>query len=212
MINITTGIETLRKMGFVINSLAHLGANQAQGREEYRKNGINKLLWVEALPHLVNSLQVQLKNCDDIILQGVLSDKTGEIVEFNIASNNAMSSSIFEFNKHSMMYPSIKMTDSVTLTTTTFDDLIEKNNVVFDYDISVLDLQGAELKTLIGASHLLKRSKAIICEVSCIELYKDAPLEKDIDQFMSNNNFYKLMSAYTEYGWGESLYVKGNNV
>lgn len=201
-------LQTLENSGQKIRSLAHLGANHAQGRSEYIQNGIQKLLWVEALPDLVDDLRHRLSSTGDVILQGVLSNISDENVTFNVASNNGMSSSIFEFKDHVEKYPSIKMVKSVDLKTVTLDDLMKRHSLEFDYDMAVFDLQGAELKALQGARCLLDRVSAIACEVSCIELYKNAPLETDIDNFMSKNSFTKLMSAYTEYGWGETLYIK----
>lgn len=208
MLDMKIVLQTLENSGQKIRSLAHLGANHAQGRSEYIQNGIQKLLWVEALPDLVDDLRHRLSSTGDVILQGVLSNISDENVTFNVASNNGMSSSIFEFKDHVEKYPSIKMVKSVDLKTVTLDDLMKRHSLEFDYDMAVLDLQGAELKALQGARCLLDRVSAIACEVSCIELYKNAPLETDIDNFMSKNSFTKLMSAYTEYGWGETLYIK----
>lgn len=209
MLDINEVFKFLRSSDVKVQSLAHLGANQAQDRETYIKNGVSKILWIEALPTLVDFLNQKLRGTDDLVLQGVLSDVTGETVQFNVASNSGMSSSIFEFEEHTKQYPSIQMIGSLNLTTTTLEDLLTASSVVFDYDMAVLDLQGAELKALMGASSLIKRCSAVICEVSCIELYKGAPRESDIDSFMESNGFRKTMSSYTQYGWGEALYIKG---
>lgn len=198
----------LRKEGFEIKSLAHLGANYAQGRNLYIRNGIDKILWVEAIPSIVDALKQSLTNESDLILQGVLSNASGENVNFKIASNNAMSSSIYEFKHHIDQYPNIEMIGTISLTTTTLDDLMKENLATFDYDVAVLDLQGSDLNALRGASCLLQRSIAVAVEVSCIELYENAPLEAEVDAFMHEQGFCKEISAYTQYGWGEALYVK----
>lgn len=198
----------LRKEGFKIKSLAHLGANYAQGRNLYVSNGIDKILWVEAIPSIVDTLKQNLSNVSDLVLQGVLSKASGEKVNFKIASNNSMSSSIYEFKHHVDQYPNIEMIDKISLTTTTLDDLMKENSITFDYDVAVLDLQGSDLNALRGASCLLQRSIAVAVEVSCIELYENAPLEAEVDAFMHEQGFRKELSAYTQYGWGEALYVK----
>ena len=202
-------LRFLKDKNIFINSLAHLGANHAQGRQEYLDNGIEKILWVEAIPELANKLKFKLQNsAADLVLEGVLSDTTGDVVQFNIASNSSMSSSIFEFKEHTKMYPNISMMHKLRLTTTTLDDLLKSTNTNFDYDIAVLDLQGAEIKALKGASTLMKRVKAVVVEVSKIELYSNAPLEEEVDYFLLLNNFKKTLASYTEYGWGEALYIK----
>jgi FkbM family methyltransferase len=209
MLDIKQVLCFLKDKNIFINSLAHLGANHAQGRQEYLDNGIEKILWVEAIPELANKLKFKLQNSvTDLVLEGVLSDTTGDVVQFNVASNSSMSSSIFEFKEHTKMYPSISMMHKLRLTTTTFDDLLKNTNTNFDYDVAVLDLQGAEIKALKGANILMKRVKAVVVEVSKIELYSNAPLEEEVDYFLLLNNFKKSLASYTEYGWGEALYIK----
>lgn len=209
MLDMKDVFRLLRERMIPCSSIVHMGANFAQGRQVYVENGMRKILWIEAIPSIVEHLKMKLHNENDVVLQGCLSDKTGELVTFNVASNNKMSSSIFEFKEHQAKYPNIQMTEKIELLTTKIDDLLSLNNIKPEYDIAVLDLQGAEIKALKGAKNLLDSLKAVVCEVSTIELYKDAPLEYEVDTFMSNNGFTKLASAYTEYGWGETLYVKG---
>jgi FkbM family methyltransferase len=146
---------------------------------------------------------------NDVIFQACLSDTPEQEVTFHIADNRGMSSSMFQFKHHKEKYPFINMTNDIILKTDTLDDLMEKNKIPHNfYNIMIMDLQGAELKTLMGAKKVISSINAIVSEVSEIELYENAPLENDIDTYLSNYKFKRVLESYTEYGWGEALYIK----
>lgn len=190
------------------NGLMHLGANYAQCRKDYIDNGVTDLLWVEAIPHLAEYLTNTLPKTDRVV-QAVLSNVSNQNVSFNIASNRGMSSSVFDFKHHKTQYPNIYMEGQISLTTKTLDDIFESHQIPLDkYSVMIMDLQGSELRALQGASSIIPHICAIVAEVSCVELYEGAPLEPDIDSFLYDHGFEKVITSYTEYQWGETLYVR----
>jgi len=77
-------------------------------------------------------------------------------------------------------------------------------------DVIKLDIQGAELKALYGAKHLLKTVKAVFVEVSFVSIYRDAPLFETIDAFLRESG-YRRCAVYPSdqpQNWGDALYVK----
>lgn len=209
MLPISSIFNELKRRNIPCTDIMHLGANFAQGRQEYRDNGVKDILWVEAIPELARHLSSVLSKPSDTVLQAVLSDTTGQVINFNIASNRGMSSSVFEFKEHTKKYPHISMEGQISLSTTTLDDVFTSNQIEYNkYTVMIMDLQGSELRTLRGAAKILPHIFAVIAEVSCVELYKDAPLECDIDRYMAEQGFSKLMASYTEYQWGEALYIR----
>ena len=52
-----------------------------------------------------------------------------------------------------------------------------------------MDIQGAELLALKGLGNRLKDIKIVHTEADFLEIYEGQPLYKDIEKFMSNNNF-----------------------
>jgi len=48
-----------------------------------------------------------------------------------------------------------------------------------------MDVQGCELKVLKGASSILSKIKLIYMEVANEEYYKEQPLKKDVEIFMT---------------------------
>lgn len=209
MLDINLVFSYLKNKNIPCNKLIHLGANFAQGRTEYIQNGVTDIMWVEAIPEIAQHLKKTLAHTNDTVIQACLSDIPEQDVVFHVASNKGMSSSIFQFNKHKEKYPSISMTSDIMLKTNTLDNIILQNGILENfYNIMVMDLQGAELKTLIGSQKTINSIQSVVVEISKIELYEGAPLELEIDNYLKNLDFHRAMDAYTEYGWGEALYIK----
>lgn len=210
MLSIKDIFEEAKNRNVPYDNIMHLGANLAQNRKEYIENGVKEILWVEALPDLALQLSRTLPASDKVV-QAVLSDKSDQEVVFNIASNGGASSSVFDFKLHTSLYPNIRMQNQITLRTKTLDDVFEDHNISYQkYKIMIMDLQGSELKTLKGAPKVLNSLEIVVSEVLCSELYEGAPLESDIDIFLSAQGFKKIAASYTKYQWGEAIYVKNN--
>jgi len=77
-------------------------------------------------------------------------------------------------------------------------------------DLIKLDVQGAELKALSGASRLLQHATMVLAEVAFVPIYKDAPLVGDIDGFMHQAG-YRRAAIYPSdqpQHWADALYVR----
>lgn len=81
-------------------------------------------------------------------------------------------------------------------------------------DIIKLDVQGAELQALRGATKILKSAKMVLAEVSFVPLYKDSPLFGEVDDFMKQAGYDRaaLYPSDQPQHWGDALYVKKNLV
>ena len=77
-------------------------------------------------------------------------------------------------------------------------------------DLIKLDVQGAELKALRGATKLLKTAKLVFLEVSFVPIYKDCPLYEDIDRFMTKHGYRQagLYPSDQPHNWADALYTK----
>ena len=160
--------------------ILHLGAHRGTEAEVYNWFGKN-VVWVEALPSIYNELKDNLffyKN--QIPLQALLSDKDDELLDFYISNNDAACSSMSNFtdeiNKSNVyMGRNFKMLKKIKIKSSTLDSLLLKNNIISsNYDHWVMDLQGAELKALKGASESIKYCKSLQIEVSK-KKFTDAP-------------------------------------
>jgi FkbM family methyltransferase len=170
----------------------HAGANLCQERDEYRNAGFNQIIWIEALEDIAAQAKDLLTSYkDQTVLQAVLWDTTGQEIPFHVSSNNAESSSIFDFKWHEAIHPHISKNNQVMLKTTTLDDVIVDFFLGSLPEISllVLDLQGAEFQALMGSKSVLKRTSAIHVEVSTVELYLGQKKMNDIVSLLENSGF-----------------------
>ena len=184
----------------------HIGAHDCEELGFYDNLGINKenIIWIDAIPSKV--LEATKRGIPNVY-NAVITDKNDEDIVFNI-SNNGQSSSVLEFGTHSQEHPWVVYVDKINVKSITIDTFFERNNI----DASKLnfwnfDIQGAELIALKGATESIKYAKAIYLEVNEKELYKNCGLISDIDTFLSQYNFKRVLTNMTCHGWGDALYV-----
>ena len=101
--------------------------------------------------------------------------------------------------------------EKLELVTTTMDLVIDKQ--IPDYkNVHFLnvDLQGAELEFFKGANKLLnsRTLKHIWCEVSWDRVYKDAPLLRDIDNYLLKFGFQRVGIRQDWEIHGDALYTR----
>lgn len=183
--------------------ILHVGAHTCEEEPLYNSISMygDNVLWIEANSDLVLSSR---KN----ILSAVISDTDDEEVEFYI-TNNIQSSSILKLHTHLIEHPDVHEIEKRTVRTTTLNTLLPKHNIPYDrYDFMNLDIQGAELKALQGATELLPHIKAIYTEVNERELYKGCAFVNQLDEFLMKYNFKRVATQMTHNGWGDALYLK----
>jgi FkbM family methyltransferase len=189
-----------------INGCFHIGAHNCEELGTYNNQGIKNenIIWIDAIPSKV----VEAKNRGiPNVYNAVITDKNDEDISFNI-SNNGESSSVLEFGTHSKEHPWVVYVDKIILKTITVDSFFERNKLdASKYNFWNFDIQGAEFMALKGATKSIKHAKAIYLEVNEKELYKNCGLITDIDKFLSEYNFKRVLTKMTQHGWGDALYI-----
>ena len=138
----------------------------------------------EANPKLFSNLVRRFSASKNIILHNdILSDVVGT-AKFNV-SDYFPSSSIFEPTDWLIRIcgDMVKVKEVIDVPSVTLD------SVLTHADVMKLDVQGAELKVLQGATKLLKTMKVVILEVLFVDYYKDQTLFSDLYDFMIKHNF-----------------------
>jgi len=187
----------------------HIGAHDCEELTFYNNLGIKKedIVWIDAIPSKVNeAINRGIPN----MYNAVITDKDDEKIIFNI-SNNVQSSSVLEFGTHLQEHPWVVYVDKIQLKSITIDTFFERNNIdASKYNFWNFDIQGAELMALKGATQSIKYAKALYLEVNEKELYKNCGLITEIDTFLSNYNFKRVLTNITTHGWGDALYILDN--
>jgi FkbM family methyltransferase len=185
----------------------HIGANNCEELSFYNNLGIKNedIVWIDANPSKVNeAINRGIPN----VYNAVITDKDDEVITVNI-SNNVQSQSILEFDTQSQEDASVVYVDKIQQTSITIDTFFERNNIdASKYNFWNFDIQGSELMALKGAIQSIKYAKAIYLDVKEIELYKNRSIDeiKEIDLFLSNYNFKRVLTKMTSQGCG-MLYI-----
>lgn len=191
----------------------HIGAHIGEEASAYFEAGVTHVLWGEANTDLVPTLRENIEkfNMNQVILPFGFFDENKELT-FNIA-NNMQSSSLYEMDLHEKYYTGIKFTSARTIQCYRLDALIDAVPAILpwsDFDFINIDTQGAELSILKGLGRHIESPglKAIYLEVNSEPLYRDIPLVQEIDVYLMKFGFHRLISAWTNAGWGDALYLR----
>ena len=135
-----TFYSLLTKSGIKPKSILHVGANRGQEAKLYNSLGIEG--WhVEAIPAVYDEFLVSAcKNFPDKhAINACLSDTDGNIVKFNIASNQGQCSSLLGLGRHALAHPNVKYTETIELKTETIDTLISESTVPSSIEFLLVD-------------------------------------------------------------------------
>jgi FkbM family methyltransferase len=187
--------------------IIHMGAHR--GGEAAVYDWFNKqTIWIEANPKIIDDLKDHTSQyIYQRVIQALLSDEDNKLENFNISSNDGASSSIFSFGSYKKIHEKIKMTDVIKLKTSTLDTIIKKEQINVDkYNFWVVDLQGAELLALKGASESIRMCNFILIEISKENIYKGGVNWDELNEFLKKKSFTPAWEP--EEVHTEVLYIK----
>lgn len=201
---------------FKINpkGVCHIGANNGAECVDYYSNGVERTLWVEAIPEVFKELeQVISEYPNAIAFNKCVSNVDHKKVTFNISSNHGESSSMLEFGTHATHHPDVTFVDKITLTTTRMDSLLFSKKIdIRAYDFLNIDLQGSELLALEGMGDMLRVFKYLYIEVNRAELYKGCAQFEDVVNYLYDYGFELKDIRWTGAGWGDAFFIKKQNM
>ena len=201
-----------------IRGIIHIGACRGEEIFSYFRNGIKKVILVEANTNLINRLKFKcfiynkLFKMDIKIENFAASNESGNKIKLNIA-NNTQSSSILKFGKHSKLYPDIKYINEMDVETDTVNRIFQKKHNINEFNFMNLDIQGAELLALKGSDKILNYIDAIYTEVNLDEIYLNCAKLEEIDKYLENFEFERVLLETPDSNlWGDALYIKKNKI
>jgi len=198
--------DIVSKYKLKIRGIIHIGAHLAEELNEYSKNNVKEIIWVEANPNIFNKL-ITIANKDKCYNTAIYSVDNLKL-DFNI-TNNGESSSLLELDMHKIEHPHIHVTEIIQVNTKRFDTLITENNLSIDnYNFVNLDIQGAELHALKGFGDFLNKIEYIYTEINIKPLYKECVLIDELDNFLNSKGFSRVETCWTTHGWGDALYIR----
>lgn len=202
-------LSILYKHNINVTGAFHLGAYECDELPFYNQLGLkdSDVIWIDAIrTKVIEATNKGIPN----VYNAVITDKDDVEVLFNIA-NNEQSSSVLEFGTHIVEHPWVLYLGQTQHLSITVDTFFERNNLdASKYDFWNFDIQGAELMALKGAAKSIKHARAIYIKVNEKELYKNCGLIDEIDVFLAQYNFTRVLTSMTQHGWGDALYIIDN--
>ena len=187
-----------------ITGIVHVGGHHGEEIEDYINEGIQNIIIFEPL---LNNFQILQKKCEklnaDIVGHQIALGSEKKIVEMYVSSNDALSSSILKPKIHLTQYTDILFDEKETVEVNLLDNY-ETDNCNF----LNMDVQGYELEVLKGGIKTLENIDYVYCEVNRDEVYENNAYIEDIDKFLSDLNFERVVVEWTGETWGDALYIK----
>jgi len=182
----------------------HVGAHRAEELPGYRHSNFGPVIWVEAQEHLIPDLRRVVEPHGDVVLDACVWSEAGIELTLKISSNGE-STSLYHMGTHELHHPHISVVREVSVTTSVLSDIVPED---FFFDFVNLDIQGAELEALKGMGILLDEVKWVYVEVNREALYEGIPLVDELANWLKNRGFVRAVSLWTEYEWGDSLFIR----
>ena len=206
--------ERLRNLGKPYANVVQVGANVGQEVPAFEHYGVDWAIMIEPLDEPYRRLWKRTKHTPHhIAVQALCSSLEGVEYEFFVASNQGESSSLLPPARHLTAHPKVSFPTSVKLVSTTVDAIVRrqlKQHPELSWpqlDTMFIDVQGAELKVLMGATTLLQHVRHIHTEVS-YDLYQGGATLEDLQAFLGCFDFRLNSINLNHLGWGDALFLK----
>ncbi|KAB2966167.1 MAG: FkbM family methyltransferase [Thermoanaerobaculia bacterium] len=187
----------------------HVGAHEGQELPVYREMGFARALLIEANPAVFARLESAVGGAAGVeLVSCAICDREGT-VELRVTSFD-QSSSLLALKHHREVYPDIVESEVLAVPARRLDNLIsERTEADADFNLLVLDVQGAELLVLRGAERVLAGLDAVVAEINFEELYEGCALADELDGFLAARGFERVAtSCYHHPSWGDALYLR----
>jgi FkbM family methyltransferase len=183
--------------------IVHVGSHEGQEIKDYLDLQPDKLVFIEADPQTFLNLEKNIynhrsgTNTQIFWVNALVGSSDGEKFNFYRYSNDGLSSSIYKSTDlltNTWSVINLRETGEVlSLTSRTLQSVLNSINVEIGHNsLLILDVQGAELKALMGLGIRLNEFEFLEVEVSSNQYYEGAPLFQEIDHYLTAFNFQRL--------------------
>ncbi len=206
--------ERLRNLDKPFANVVQVGANVGQELWAFEHYGIDWAIMIEPLDEPYRKLWKRSKAHPHFLpVQALCSSLEGIEYEFFVSSNRGESSSLLPPARHLIEHPKVEFPTSIKLVSTTVDAIVGRTLAQHpelswpQLDTMFIDVQGAELKVLMGATTLLQHVRNIHTEVS-YDLYQGGATLEDLQSFLGSFGFRLNSVSLNRHGWGDALFLK----
>jgi len=196
-------------------AVIHVGAHEGQEVAAYVAAGARSIVLVEANPRHVATLRERFAGTPEVRIAGCAvgaEPGTAQLRLHTSRSGDTQSASLLELAELGEV-GTVRTEGAIEVEVRTLDDVAAGEAC----DLLVVDVQGAELLALRGATELLRRVRAVVCEIELRPLYAGAPAEEAIVELLgaaglerADALYYELTTAAGErrLAWCDVLFVR----
>jgi FkbM family methyltransferase len=208
-------LDEIRRLERSRAGLIHVGAGFGRDVAAYRQLEVPRVVLVEALDGAFGGLKKEIGDNPTMHpVRALCSSLAGVQSNFYIASNAGVSSSMLKPRRHLIEAPTVEFPLTVKIVTTTLDSVIadlEASSVGFSLgqtDVLIVEVQGAELQVLKGASRTLQRVRYVYATVFSGGLFEKETDFGDLQAFLRCYGFRLNNLALTKHGWGHAFFLR----
>jgi FkbM family methyltransferase len=202
-------LEYMDHFGLPRSGIIHVGANNASEARFYDAYGQVPVAFFEPIPSVY---EVACNATNRYPLQKVFNaccaDVDGKEVTFNISSNRGMSSSIFPLGRHAEIIPGVTYVEKFETKTCRAETILQRHYRLDDFNLAVIDTQGADLLVLKGLGRFFDYLDAVNIEVSDQPLYEGGATFDEIYHYMNERGFMLSMLHTQNTDWGNAFFKR----
>ena len=207
-----------KKYKVPLRGVIHVGAHRGEEVHQYEELGAKKIIWVEPNPDVFKEMEILLNDAsasaDSAAFEYAASNVDHETVDFNLyygpdaghlVGNKGCSSLLKAKGRFEDWYQK-----TIKVETITIDTLVEENDFDYaDYDLLNLDVQGAEMLALEGATKTLNNVNYISTEATWDNPdYVGNVMYDELKLFLESKGFKEEEIINHGENWGDVLFVR----
>ena len=201
-----------------VTGIIHVGAHRGEEVEQYSDMDAKTVIWVEPNPDVFKEMKHFLTSVgasiDSHAFEYAVSDVDHDTVDFHLyygpdagfmRGNKGCSSLLKAKGRFESWHQ-----ETIKVETITIDTLLTENDFKpSDFQLLNLDVQGAELLALKGASEVLKHVKYVATEATWKNPdYVDNVMYDELKSFLESKGFIEIEIVNHGPDWGDVLFVK----
>lgn len=202
--------------GYRFHNVVQVGAHFGQEHETFEKLGCQQFIYIEPQKHAFNRLLEKFFRNDKVSLVNCAVGRHAGRMTMNCeTANQGMSSSLLKPALHLKQYPGIifEHTEEVFVQPLSAILLGEvKPSLQRTPDLLTIDVQGYELEVLRSffdndVPYLRDPFAFILAEVNRAPVYDGCPMVGEIDAYLENHGYARIMTSWDGGTWGDALYM-----
>lgn len=221
--------DVINKYDLDIKGVIQVGAHYAEEHDVFVQLGINDIVYIEPCENSFNEMMKKVSANNPLLLQGVLDYQSGGFVRIEFGNilmfkyacgenenememyasndNQGQSNSLLKPELHLRQHPEVRFTEKEKVEVVPLDRLPFKKE---NYNLLMMDVQGAEGLVLKGATETLNHIDVIYTEINRDMTYEGNMLIGEMEIFLADYGF-KLVETFwpsPNWSWGDGIFIK----